>query len=207
MPNVQRELFAWVTQQHGTVGLALFAVGLLYAFMGFRFYTLMNGLSCGFVGWMVGTITAPIAEVDASLGGIAGGIAGAGLAVASRRGAAIVASAATWGALGYYVLYQVGIGPPTLTVATGVAAVLGCGFVCACRHAPIAVITALQGVMLIVVGWVGLSTAFVPSIGRTFIAWAGGWDMLVPGLLLMLFVTGYSYQAMNLRGDIRTGTS
>ncbi|MBK8913045.1 MAG: hypothetical protein IPM64_00345 [Phycisphaerales bacterium] len=207
MPDMQRELFTWVTHQHGTVGLALFALGMLYAFMGFRFYAAMTALSCAFIGWMVGAFTAPIAEMDPLIGGIAGGVAGAGLAVASRRGAAMVAAAATWGALVCYLLHQVGVMPPTLTAATAVGAILGCGFVCFCRHAPIAVNTALQGVMLIVVGWVGLSTAFVPSIGRTFVVWASGWEMLVPGLLLMLFVTGYSYQAMNLRGDIRTGAA
>ena len=64
------------------------------------------------------------------------------------------------------------------------------------------VMTTLQGTVLMIVGFVGAASELAPSVGLTFRDWADGQSLLVPILLLMLFVTAYSYQSSAQRGDI-----
>lgn len=210
MPDIQRELFTWSMQQHPTVGMAVFALGLLYCFMGFRFYVPLLALTCSALGFGAGAgfaMASDFGDGSPMVGGIIGLLVGGVLPFASRRGAMMLVGAAVWAGLGSYLLTQFGMRGPVLLTTCGVLALLGAGFAVTCRQAPIPVLTALQGVALMVVGWVGLATGLAPSLGRTFVDWAAGWSLLVPLMLLMLFVTGYSYQAMNQRGDIRTGAA
>lgn len=207
MPDIQRELFRWAVAQPGAVGMALFGLGLLYAFLGFRFHTALLGLTCGFVGSVVGLAVGQIADLDSTIGLLAGTGIGVSLLFINRLIATVVATAAVWGTLGYYILYQFGMEPPTLTIAALALMVLGGGFACVCKRSAQAVLTSMQGVALMVVGWVGLASAIMPSVGQTFVDWASSWSLLVPFVMVMLFVTGYSYQSMNLRGDIQTGAT
>ncbi len=64
------------------------------------------------------------------------------------------------------------------------------------------VLTTLQGTVLMIIGFVGAAGELVPSVGSTFREWADAQSLMVPFLVLMLFVTGYSYQSSAQRGCI-----
>ena len=71
---------------------------------------------------------------------------------------------------------------------------------------PMAILfTTLQGAGLTIVGFVGLSSTVLPTLGQTFRQMAGNNGLLVPVLIVMLTVTGYSYQASSRQGDIVSG--
>ena len=69
----------------------------------------------------------------------------------------------------------------------------------------IMVTTALQGSSLMVMGFVGVATAVLPSLGYTFRGFAQDYSLVVPVLLTMLVVTSYSHQGSAQQGDILTG--
>ena len=72
------------------------------------------------------------------------------------------------------------------------------------RSLPI-LVTTRQGAMILMLGFVGLADLFAPTFAETFVRWSGHW-MIVPTLLGMLVVLGYSVQANAQQGDIRAGT-
>jgi hypothetical protein len=127
------------------------------------------------------------------------------LALKWERPAFCVASATLFGLMGYYLSAQFGLPAQGAWVAGGLTGLLGGLFACLCRRAMVVTLTSLQGVLLIIVGFVTVSTCLVPEIGLTFRQWASSQAVVVPVFLAMLFATAYSYQAMHQQGDIRTG--
>ena len=67
------------------------------------------------------------------------------------------------------------------------------------------VVTILQGAGLLVVGFVGVTCELVPSLGLTFVEWADRLPLMVPVLMVMLCVLGYSVQYNAFNGDISSG--
>jgi hypothetical protein len=73
------------------------------------------------------------------------------------------------------------------------------------RRAMTALLTSIQGGALMLLGFAGAARAVIPAVGATIVGWTEHRSLVPPILLLMLSATGYSCQANQRRGDIRTG--
>jgi hypothetical protein len=74
------------------------------------------------------------------------------------------------------------------------------------RSLPI-IVSVLQGAALMVIGFVGVADNLAPSLANTFTDWARTIPLMIPVLMTMLFVLGYSVQANQQQGDMQTGAS
>jgi hypothetical protein len=203
--DYQDLIFRWASFQTGGTGASIFTFGLLYAFFGFRFSRLLLAVSAGGFGALAGWHLADPAgqpPAAAALMLAAGTVA---LALRYRQAGVVVAAAATFAALGYYLAAQFGLPTVAKSVCAAAGSGLGMAFAWLNRRAMPLAVTTVQGAVLMIVGFVGLSNALLPSLGITFVEWAATWSLLVPVLLGMLCVTAYSYQANAQQGDIRSG--
>lgn len=205
MPDLQDTLFRWTIGQPSITGLVLLAAGLLYGFFGFRFFRLLLVGTCGFVGLLAGGLVAEAYDLPAGLASLAGAAALFAAALAWKKLGVLIAATATWFVLGMYVTQRLGFEPLLTLVLSVVCGGLGLMFAWLCQRSMSVVLTTQQGAALIILGFVGVTNTFAPSIGTTFLSWAADWSLLVPVLLVMVFVTGYSYQTMIMQGDIRSG--
>lgn len=205
MPNLQRELLAWAAAQPVLTGLLLLTAGAVYGFFGFRMFKFLLVLTCAGLGWFAGGAAAIAADLPAQWLSPAGAVALGLLSLKCEKPAAVLASGCVWGALGYYIAAQLRL--PTMgTWLTGsLACVFGVLFTLLSYRTMMVVLTVMQGAVLLVVGWVAISTRLLPSVGVTFRQWANNESLLIPMFLAMLIVTTYSYQTMQQQGDIRTG--
>ena len=203
--NPQVELFTWAAHQPVLSGAVLLGTGLVYGFFGFRLFRFLLAVSCAGLGWLVGYIVADLGGLSPLiLGSICAVVLGA-LSLKFEKPAVIVVSAASWGLLCYYLGNQLGVPRSMLWGVSGVAGGLGVFFAIISYRSMSVVLTTLQGVALMVVGWVALMSRLMPSVGATFRDWANSQALLVPVFLVMLFVAAFSYQAMHQQGDIKTG--
>jgi hypothetical protein len=123
------------------------------------------------------------------------------------RLALMVSSAFTFGALAQYLAVQLGMRPHMSPFVGAVGLVVGFSLIWVCRRSLPILVTMILGAGLLVLGFVGCSAAVVPSLGLTFIDWSSRLALLVPAVLTMLCVLGYSVQSNAYQGDVETGGS
>jgi hypothetical protein len=202
--DFQRLIFDAASRWPEATSLVVLGIGLLYLLQGFRFARFLLPVTCVGGGLVSGTIVAsltglpPLAAVA-----VAGGL---GFLTLVRFGVALkLASAFTFGALAQYLAVQLGF-DPNMVIGIAIAGFAG-GFYLywVCRQSLTILVTILQGAGLLVVGFVGLTSALAPSLGVTFQEWAECIPLMVPTLMTMLCVLGYSVQANARRGDMETG--
>jgi hypothetical protein len=206
--DYQRMLFDWAAAQSGLTGLAILVGGLLYAFCGFRLIRYLLAVPAAGLGAFLGLHAwtyQPQLPVWMFVG--AGGIVGGVAAFAIPAATVAVCSGATWGAVGGYLAVQLGAGPLPAAIALGVCGIVGVVLGLISRAPMIVLFTTLQGAALLVIGFVGVASAVLPSLGGTFRALAQSQSLVVPTLLGMLTVTGFSYQASARQGDMFTGST
>lgn len=205
MPDYQNIAFTWISTQHWSTGLVLFVCGLIYAFQGFRLFRLLLATSSALFGALLGAIAAPLVEQPPEFGAVAVGLGFLGLGIYVQQASVLLLCAGVWGILGHYVALQLGLTDVAAFAVLVLLGGLGALFARLCDRTMRVMLTVQQGTVLMVVGFAGLAARLVPSVGETFIAWSNRSTLLVPILLGVLFVTGYSVQASGQRGDIRTG--
>lgn len=198
-------IFRWASFQTSGTGAAIFALGLLCAFFGFRFARFLLAMSAGGVGAIVGWKLAGLTGLTPVLTSLLLAAGMGTVALRYRQVGLMAAVATTFAALGYYLAAQFGLHVAAKWVCVCVGGGLGLALPCLNRRAMPLVVTSVQGVALMIVGFVGLSNALLPSLGVTFLEWAADWSLLVPAMLGMLWVTAYSCQANTQQGDIRSG--
>lgn len=198
-------MLRWAAAQPALTGVVILGLGAVYAFFGFRMFRPLLGLTCFGLGWLVGMTGATAAGLPAGWLGLLGAITLGGVSVRWPKPALSLASAATWGILAYYLAGQCGLPSPGPLTSAGVAGALGVLFVCLNYRTMTVIVMTLQGVILLLVGFVAISTRVLPELGNTFRLWANSETFVVPVFLIMLFAAAYSYQAMHQQGDIRTG--
>ncbi len=204
MYDFQSLIFNSATRWSEATSLVVLGVGLLYLLQGFRFARFLMALTCAGSGLVMGIIAVKLLELPF----LVAIIAPAALGVAALfffRKALMFSSMFTFGALAQYLAIQLGVRPNISMLAIVAGAAFGFSLVYVCRRMLPIVITILQGAGLLVVGFVGLSTALAPSLGYTFVDWSVRLPLMVPGLMTMLFVLGYSVQANAFQGDIESG--
>lgn len=206
MYDFQRLIFDAASRWPEATSLVVMGAGLLYLLQGFRFARFLLPLTCVGGGLVVGAIVAGLTGLP-PLGAIvfAGGL---GVLTLVRFGAALkLASAFTFGALAQYLAVQLGFGPHMVIGIAAAGFAGGLYLYWVCRRSLSVLVTILQGAGLLVVGFVGLTSELTPSLGFTFQEWAERIPLMVPVLMTMLCVLGYSVQANAKRGDMETGGS
>jgi hypothetical protein len=181
------------------------AAGVVYAFFGFRLFRFLLAISCGGLGYLAGAIATQYVDVPELYLCAAGAVLFCVIAAKWERVGVVISAAATWALLGGYLSMQLGIPRTGIWITMGVTGLLGMLFALLCYRTTTVVLTTLQGVVIMIVGFVTVSTKFLPAIGTTFTRWANSQSLLVPVFLIMLFAAAYSYQTMHQQGDIRTG--
>lgn len=205
MQNPQDILFDWVTGQPGVTGAALLAAGAVCGFVGFRFARLIVPFALAGVGALVGEIVAEQLD-EATLMPMAAGAA-IGLLVGVRWYTAglAVSTGATFGLLAQYLFVQFGAPDTAALVALATLVVVGIVLTPLSPRTMPMVTTTLQGTILMIVGFTGLTTAYLPALGRTFCRCASKTELLIPLLLIMLTAMAYSVQSSRQQGDMCTG--
>lgn len=204
MYDFQSLIFRSAAHWPAATALAVFAVGSLYLLQGFRFGRYLLPVSCAGGGLVLGGIVAELTGLPLWIALPAAAVLGfAGLA--QYRMALVIASMLTAGALAQYMAVQLGVKHNIVGVIAIGGGVLGFPMIWVCRRSLPILLTILQGAGLLVVSFVGVSVSLVPSLGLTFIDWSARIPLLVPGLILMLCVLGYSVQANAVQGSIETG--
>lgn len=205
MLDYQHAVFHWMASQHWLTGFTILLIGLLYAFQGFRMLRFLVGASSALLGWLLGMIAGALTTLPADQLALIAAGALAATAVWAHRAALIILGAGTFMLLGHYLALQLELPFEAALAAALVMSGLGGLMSHLCSRTMTLILTSLHGTMFIIAGFVGVSTHLIPSVGDTFCDWASDWSLLVPGLMAMLCVTGYSIQFSSKRGDIRMG--
>jgi len=203
--DYQSLIFRWASFQTDGTSAAIFIFGLLYAFFGFRFARFLLAVSAGGVGAVAGWNLAGLTGLPAVAASLLLAAGMAAVALRYQQVGVVTAAATTFAALGYYLAAQLGLHVAVQWVCVSVGGGLGVAFAWLNRRAMPLVVTTVQGTVLMIVGFVGLSNALLPSLGVTLLEWAADWSLLIPAVLGMLWVTAYSCQANAQQGDIRSG--
>ncbi len=204
--NYQKLLLDWVAHQSALTGLVILLAGLAAGFCGFRMLRPLLVLFGGVVGWLVGLAVGKQIGLPPTIAALGCAALIGLLPLATPRVAAVTASTLTWGVLGGYLAGQIGLKGIVIWLAVGVCGGIGLLQSLLFRRTMNIVFAALLGATLMLMGLVGMGDAIVPSLGSTFRSLAGSWPLLMPVLLAMIAIMSYSYQAMERRGDIQTGS-
>jgi hypothetical protein len=202
--DFQSLIFRSAGQWSAVTSLVVVAIGLLYTLQGFRFARFLLPLACAGGGLALGAILAAVADLPVSVAGVVAAV----LLIVTLlrfRVALMLSSALTFGAAGQYLAVQLGMRPQVSLIIAGIGLAVGFGLVYVCRRTLPIIVTIIQGAGLLVVGFVGLSTGLVPSLGVTFADWSGRLPLMVPVLLMMLCTLGYTVQVNAYQGDIESG--
>jgi len=203
--DLQQYLLDWAAGQHVLTGVAILGVGIVCAFFGFRMFAFVLLSTCAAIGFAAGYAYGVFGGYDPVL---VGAVASAGLALIAlkfERIAMPIASAGIYGTLAYYVMHQLGFILEIHLVLTALAAAVGFVFGIITVRGTQVFVAATLGIILIVTGFVTVSTGVIPTIGTTFRDWAHKQALVIPIFLGMLFTAGYSFQRMHQQGDIKTG--
>ena len=204
MYDFQSLIFRSASRWSEATALVVLGVGLLYTLQGFRFARFLLAVSCACGGLVLGRILTALADLPPIVPVIAAAALGV-FALMRHRVALALASAFTLGALAQYLAVQLGFRTYMVWVIAGVGLPVGFSLIRVCRRTLPILVTIVPGSGLLVVGFVGLTNALVPSLGLTFLDWAESFPPMVPGFMLMLCILGYSVQANALHGDIESG--
>lgn len=203
--DYQSLVFNWISLQGPATSLVVVALGALFSLHGFRFGRMLVALIGTLLGFFFGllageTLGLPVLALGLAIGGSLGL-----LSLARYRIGLALGSVATFGTLGYYLAYQLGM-PAQVVPWFGLLGAAGglSGMWLYTRALPV-VLTALHGAALLVIGGVGLASSVLPSMAATFVTWSASIGVLVPFMMTMLVVTGYAYQVNAAQGDMETG--
>ncbi len=206
MGDYQTSVFQWAAVQGEVNSLAIFLLGVCFTTQGYRFSRFLLAFATGVMAFAFSLAALHVPGVEPLFVALAVG-AGLGLlAVGQPRLGTAFASIATFAALGYYLSFQCGLRDEFALMSGVVGA--GCGTAALwlyTRPLPV-VLTTIHGAALIVIGFVGLASATLPSMGATFVDWSSAMPAIVPTMLGMIFVTGYAFQANSRQGALETGS-
>jgi hypothetical protein len=207
MSDYQDFAFHWATGQTLLTGVVIIGIGLLFALQGFRFARPLFALTSAVAGFVLGlvlgeTLKVPSFPISAGLAGVLGA---AGL-VRFRLGI-VIASTLVFSLLAQYLTSRFSSNPSNLLFALVFGAALGLSLRWVCMRSLPIIVSVLQGAALMVIGFVGVADNLAPSLANTFTDWARTIPLMIPVLMTMLFVLGYSVQANQQQGDMQTGAS
>lgn len=204
MYDFQSLIFRSVARWHEATSLVVVGFGVLFTLQGFRFARFLLPLACAGGGLVLGAILVAVAGLPVAAAIIPGAALGI-VGLLQYRVALRLSSGFTFGAATQYLAVQLGLSPHASLIMGGIGMTLGFSIPWVCRRSLPILVTILLGAAMLVVGFVGLSTALVPSLGLTFVDWSGRIPLMVPGLMIMLCALGYSVQINAYQGDVESG--
>lgn len=207
MQDFQDLAFRWAQTQSPATALAMMGIGLLFSLQGFRFARVLFALTTGIAGYVLGEVLAVVLKVPpfpiaTALAGLMGCVA-----MVSYRLGMVLSSTFVFSLLAQYLVARFSANPSNLLFALVFGAALGMSLRWVCLRSLPIILTDLQGAVLLIVGFVGVSANLAPSLAVTFTGWARSIPLMIPVLIVMLFVLGYSVQANQKQGDTMTGGS
>jgi len=186
----------------------VFIIGLLYALQGFRFARVLLAISCAAAGWILGS---GIAGLVASFGippfgpRLAGAVILGIQPLIHYRVGVIVASMCTFAFIAFDLAVKVLDVPEIAPLAAIGGSILGGTFYWLHRRCLPLLLTAIHGSLLVLLGFVGLSSSVLPELADTFVSCARDWPLMLPVLLTIVCITGYTVQRNAYQGDIVVG--
>jgi len=204
--DCQKTLFDWIASQPGVTGAVFLAVGLIYGLCGCRLIRFLVVIPCAGLGCLLGLLLARLGNLPPTVTVPALGFLGGLLAARHTRGAVIITGAATLATLGAYLTAQSGACTTVILIVIGVCGGGGLIVAVLSRQAMALLHTTLLGAALSILGFVGLASAVMPSLGSAFRTLTGTYWLIVPVILVVLSITLYTYQANARQGDILTGS-
>ena len=205
MHNIQDSVFRLASHWNEATAGVVFLLGLLYTLQGFRFAPFLVPLACAGAGMFAGMQLAELVQMPPLLvGGIMAAIVLC-ITLANFRAGLLLAAGLTFGLLALYLGAQAGFKHEMLFGTAAVGLALGVASYWVYRRQLTLFVTTAQGGMLLIVGFVGITATMLPSLGYTFQDWADRLPFLVPMLMAMLWVLGFSVQANMMQGDMETG--
>jgi hypothetical protein len=207
MTDYQDFAFHWAASQTSLTALVIIGIGLLFALQGFRFARPLFALTSATAGFLLGILIGEALKTPAFpiSAGMAGVLGAAGL-VRYRLGI-VISSTLVFSVLSQYLVSRFSNNPSNLLFALVFGAALGMSLRWICMRSLPIIVTVIQGAALMVVGFVGVADNMAPSLANTFTDWARTIPLMVPVLMTMLFVLGWSVQANQQQGDMQTGAS
>lgn len=188
--------------------VVVFAVGLLYALQGFRFARILLAISCAAAGWILASVVASPAEQAGIPPRVVHAVCAVLLGVqplVRYRIGVIVASTCTFAFVAFDLAVRL-IGEPQVALLAAVmGAAGGCSLYWLHRRCLPLLLTAMHGALLVLLGFVGLASGVLPELAETFVGFSRDWPWVLPLLLAILCITGYTVQANAYQGDIVVG--
>jgi hypothetical protein len=206
MPDFQEHVLQWISRQGLIASFLIFALAVLHSMQGFRFSRALFAVSSTLTGFAVGAFAGALLDVPLELVALASAVVCGMLALLNGNFGIGLVATATFGALGYYLPFQLGV--PHVAVPFTALLGAGAGIAAYWLHAsslPV-ILTSIHGAALFIVSFAGLSSVLLPPMGATFVRVVSEYGPVAPILMLMMFVTGYACQATSMRGGIETGT-
>ena len=186
--------------------LALFAIGTLYAMQGFRFARFLFAVSAAVAGFAVAAVIAAATETPPIVPGLAAG-AVLGIVALLRLSVGVTFGAiVTFGFYGVYFAERMGFSQPNVITCAVAGLFLGAALAWGGQRSLPILISTMQGAVLMVLGFVGVAHILAADFATTFVAWSSRFGLVVPLLMTMLIVMGYSVQANAQQGDLRNGS-
>ena len=206
MFDLQDMVFRQASYWSVGTSLAVLFVGLLYTLQGFRFARFLLPVTCAAAGLVIGLILSGIIGLSYIAAFAMAAVFGI-VALLQFRFGLISSSAFSFGILTQYIGRQCGLTPDMSLIFGGIGIVIGIAMYWMYRRQLPMIVTILVGSGLLVTGFVGITSDLAPSLGDTFIEWAGRIPLFVPVLLIMLWTLGYSVQANARQGEMQAGGS
>ncbi len=207
MQDFQGIIFRWAAHQSELTAVSILAVGLLYALQGFRFARLLLAGSACAAGFLIGSLVAALVGAPGFIGGAPLGLCMGILALGKVRFGVFVSSAFTFAALAHYLGVRFHLPSESTLLLAAAGLLVGCSLYWICRRPLPIVLTTIQGAVFLVIGFVALASSLTPTLAETFLSWSSDLPVMVPMLMLMLVITGFSVQANAQQGDMETGQS
>jgi len=185
--------------------LVVLALGLLCTLQGFRFARALCALTCAVAGFLGGAAVAQRLDSPPLLPALSVGVTLGVLTVLRFRLGLLLSSTVVFASLGQYLAVRIGLRPDHYWAGLLLGAAVGMSLFYLHRRTVPILVTSLEGAALLILGFLGLARAIAPSLAQTFVAWAADVSAMVPVLITMLVVLGYSVQANLQQGDMQTG--
>lgn len=205
MHDLQGMIFRTVSHWSAASALVVFLLGVLFSLQGYRFARILLALTSAAGGFISGGAVAALLETPPE--GPAGALAlvfGL-LSVLRPRVGLALASGFVFCGFAIYLTTRVSNLPEVALAAAGIGFAAGIGLLWVVRRSLAIMITVMEGAALMVIGFVATTSALAPPLAQTFRDWADSFTLLVPTMLGMFCVLGYSVQANSAQGDIRAG--
>lgn len=207
MFDFQAILFRAALHWDPLTALVVAGIGLLAILQGFRFAKFILVVACGGGGFFIGSLLGAILDSDPLIIGGAAGLGCAALPLWKVRVGAVLASTLTFTVLAHYLGFQFGLRNENLLITTAVGTVTGFCMLWICPRTLLIMLTVLQGGPAVVLGFIGLAAEANPALATTVVGSANAYSFLIPVLLIMLAVMGYSVQLNSRQGNIASGGS